>query len=98
MVNRLFGEEAALRGIRTVVWTRSWYFAPSRWEQDGARSDEGFLSGFQATISDHAGHYLQIPLRLETAPGGSVTAAGCKAVPDRRRTAGARRVDSAADR
>lgn len=74
MVNRLFGEEAALRGIRTVVWTRSWYFAPSRWEQDGARSDEGFLSGFQATISDHAGHYLQIPLRLETAPGGSVTA------------------------
>lgn len=74
MVNRLFGEEAALRGIRTVVWTRSWYFAPSRWEQDGVRSDEGFLSGFRATISDHAGHYLHIPLRLETAPGGSITA------------------------
>lgn len=73
MVNRLFAEEAALRGIRVVVWTRSWYFAPSLWENDGARSDEGFLDGYSATISDHADKYLHIPLRLEAA-GDAVTA------------------------
>lgn len=72
MVNRLFAEEAALRGIHVVVWTRSWYFAPSVWENDGARSDEGFLDGYSATISDHADKYLHIPLRLEAENGGAV--------------------------
>ncbi len=65
MVNRLFGEAAAARGILTVVWTRSWYFKHSTWEEDGERSDEGFLSGFYATISDHAEHYLDIPVRID---------------------------------
>ena len=73
MVNRLFAEEAALRGIRVVVWTRSWYSSPSLWENDGERSDEGFLDGYSATISDHADKYLHIPLRLEAA-GDRVTA------------------------
>ena len=59
---------AALRGIFTVVWTRSWYYKHSLWENDGERSDEGFLSGFFATISDHAEHYLDIPVRI-TADG-----------------------------
>ena len=73
MVNRLFAGEAALRGIRVVVWTRSWYSSPSLWENDGERSDEGFLDGYSATISDHADKYLHIPLRLEAA-GDRVTA------------------------
>lgn len=71
MVNRLFAEEAALRGIPVTVWTRSWYSSPSLWENDGERSDEGFLDGYTATISDHADKYLQIPLRLEMEADGS---------------------------
>lgn len=70
MVNRLFGEAAAARGLFTVVWTRSWYFEHSTWEKDGERSDEGFLSGFYATISDHAEHYLDIPVRLDLDQNG----------------------------
>lgn len=65
MVNPLFGAAAAMRGIFTVVWTRSWYFKHSLWENDGARSDEGFISGFYATISDHAEHYFYIPVKID---------------------------------
>ena len=72
MVNRLFAEQAALRGICVIVWTRSWYFAPSLWENDGKRSDEGFLSGFYATISDHADKYLSMPVRVLTENGKAV--------------------------
>lgn len=61
MVNELFGEVAAVRGFMTIVWTRSWYFKHSLWENDGERSDEGFISGFYATISDHSERYLYIP-------------------------------------
>lgn len=61
MVNELFGEVAAIRGFMTIVWTRSWYFKHSLWENDGARSDEGFISGFYSTISDHSERYLYIP-------------------------------------
>lgn len=65
MVNPLFGAAAAMRGIFTVVWTRSWYFKHSLWENDGVRSDEGFISGFYATISDHAEHYFDIPRTID---------------------------------
>ena len=61
MVNELFGEVAAVRGVMTIIWTRSWYFKHSLWENDGERSDEGFISGFYATISDHSERYLYIP-------------------------------------
>ena len=65
MVNELFGEVAAVRGFMTIVWTRSWYFKHSLWENDGERSDEGFISGFYATISDHSERYLYIPKSIE---------------------------------
>ena len=65
MVNELFGEAAAVRGFMTIVWTRSWYFKHSLWENDGERSDEGFISGFYATISDHSERYLYIPKSIK---------------------------------
>ena len=61
MVNKLFGEAAAVRGYMTIIWTLSWYFKHSLWEEDGELSDEGFLSGFYSTISDHSERYLYIP-------------------------------------
>ena len=61
MVNKLFGEAAAVRGVMTIVWTLSWYFKHSLWENDGELSDAGFLAGYYSTISDHAERYLYIP-------------------------------------
>lgn len=61
MVNKFFGEAAAVRGYMTIVWTLSWYFKHSLWETDGELSDEGFLAGYYSTISDHAERYLYIP-------------------------------------
>ena len=61
MVNKIFGEAASIRGIMTIVWTLSWYFKHSLWENDGELSDEGFLAGYYSTISDHAERYLYIP-------------------------------------
>jgi len=72
MVNETFGEVAAVRGVMTIVWTRSWYFKHSLWENDGARSDEGFVSGFYSTISDHSERYLYIPKRIEVENGNPV--------------------------
>lgn len=61
MVNKFFGEAAAVRGYMTIVWTLSWYFKHSLWEEDGELSDEGFLAGYYSTISDHAERYTYIP-------------------------------------
>lgn len=83
-VNRFFGEVAAIRGLFTVVWTRSHYFKHSLWENDGERSDEGFVSGFYATISDHAERYFHLPTALKVIDGTpyAVMRDGTRAVAD----------------
>lgn len=77
LLDRLFAEYANVRQLTVFPWSRSWTFAPSRWEDNGPACDKTFLSGYDAWTTDHGDMYLHLPVTLEaeadvlTVPSGT---------------------------
>lgn len=76
MISRLFNEYAKIRGINVVTWSRSWFFAPSKWEENGIGCDATYLSGYDGWITDHGEMYLHLPTELENTTENTVFKAG----------------------
>lgn len=64
MVNRAFAEQIKMRGLLPVTWMRGDYHHPSQWEDACHRADEAVVSGYYATVTDHAARYFHLPVEL----------------------------------
>jgi len=64
-VGRLYHEYAKMNLTPVFPWTRSWYFKPSTWEEDGRQGDTNYQAGYHGWTTDHAGKYLGLPESLK---------------------------------
>ena len=67
-INRLFNEYAGLRMLTVFPWS----YGYSTWEENGARHEETYLSGYTMWTTDHGQYFFGCPLSVEAIPPTSV--------------------------
>lgn len=69
MINSLFMLYANFRGLCVFAWSRSSFFKPSQWSENGPGCDRTYISGYDSWTMDHGEKYFSYPVSIDPAPG-----------------------------